>query len=392
MEVERRGELAVTWDPDREYARKFRSIKRGDWVLDPTLTECPFYPISEEASNEAEALALATCFFPDRPEVKDPYWQDAARRLFAYIITKKRPTTAGLAELMAQDHLIDEIVKKSEFKILANSAPGLRSSVISHMNLAAQALRMMPTDNHGRRTFTVKQYCDHPQGWIFLTSNPLYMEAMKPLHTLWLASLIMRTMAMGYRKGRPIVHFIFEEASTITVQEFHTALVRLRKCRCPVVYAIQNYADFQVSLGGRAPTVFSQPFTKIIGRTSHPDSAQLLSRSVGKKKVRKTRLTTTVQPGWFKANQRSYTDIEEDVDLLPVDKITNLDDRELYAIQPGKLSHFQLPIIELADRHPPLMERPMPRLNEPAQTEEESEMDIPLIARLRADQGSETHV
>ena len=41
---------------------------------------------------------------------------------------------------------------------------------------------------------------------------------------------------MGRRDDLPTVHMIFEEASTITVQELHLGIIRLRKTRNPVLY------------------------------------------------------------------------------------------------------------------------------------------------------------
>ena len=46
--VERAGEVAVVWDPDREAGR-------SGWIFDPSAEECPYWLISEEVEDEADA-------------------------------------------------------------------------------------------------------------------------------------------------------------------------------------------------------------------------------------------------------------------------------------------------------------------------------------------------
>jgi type IV secretory pathway TraG/TraD family ATPase VirD4 len=240
------------------------------------------------------------------------------------------------------------------------------------MNLAAQPLRMMPSDQKNRRAFTAKDYCEKRQGWIFITSTPMYLEAMNPLHTLWIALLIMRTSGMGYRKDLPVLHFVIEEAASIIIHQFHKALLRLRKTRCPVVIAIQNYSDLEAGYGKYAPSMFSQAFTKVIGRTSDPDSARRLAETIGKKRTKRLRKTIMLSKGLLgigTSKQVSYTEAEEDIDIASRDLIENLPDRDLLVIQPGKLTYTRLPIIDLPDK-PRIAARAMPRL-------EDREMDGP---------------
>lgn len=360
LEAERRGDMAIIWDPDREYARKFYRPERGDWLLDPGVADVPFWPIGDEVRDEAEAIALATCQFPDIAGVRDPFWTEAARRFFAWLLVTFHPTTAELGYLMANDHLFDKMVKGTEFEtILTNTAPGLRSSVISHLNLAAQPLRMMPATADGRRTFTVRDYCAKRNSWVFLTSRPSYSAALKPLHTMWMGSFITRLIDAGKRKDLPTVHLVIEEASSLILQEFHTALVRLRKTENPVVFAIQNFSDLKAAYGDRALTIYSQPKTKVFYRISDNESAKKAEETIGQKTFRVIRETYNTGKG---GRHVSFAVQKEREAVIPQSRIMNLEDRDGFLVQPGVVVPFRIPIVNIPDRTPPIQERVIPQV------------------------------
>ncbi|HEX3684973.1 MAG TPA: type IV secretion system DNA-binding domain-containing protein [Bryobacteraceae bacterium] len=54
-QIESRGEVAILFDPDREYIQEFFSESRGDWVLNPKDERCPYWPIGAEADDEARS-------------------------------------------------------------------------------------------------------------------------------------------------------------------------------------------------------------------------------------------------------------------------------------------------------------------------------------------------
>lgn len=66
-QIAARNEVAIIFDPDREYIREFYREDRGDWVLNPKDDRCPYWPIGEECDDEAEATPIAIGLFPDEP-------------------------------------------------------------------------------------------------------------------------------------------------------------------------------------------------------------------------------------------------------------------------------------------------------------------------------------
>ena len=137
--------------------------------IDPTDVDCIYWDPRQEYKNEGEAYALATRFFPDNANLKDPFWNNSARGLLAVLSALHQPTISDLALWCANDEEIDRRVVGTEYeRILTSNAPGMRSSIIAHLNLIAQPLRMMPQHPEGRPVFSVREYCNHRRGWVFI--------------------------------------------------------------------------------------------------------------------------------------------------------------------------------------------------------------------------------
>ncbi|MBS1867726.1 MAG: type IV secretion system DNA-binding domain-containing protein, partial [Acidobacteria bacterium] len=66
IEIERRGESAIVYDPALEYIPQFLNPSRGDVVLNPLDQRMPYWTPGAELRHDAEALTLAASLFTDR--------------------------------------------------------------------------------------------------------------------------------------------------------------------------------------------------------------------------------------------------------------------------------------------------------------------------------------
>ena len=155
-QVETRGDVAIIFDPDREYIQEFFDENRGDWVLNPKDDRCPYWPMGEEAEDEAEATPIAMGLFPDAP-TRQQFFLSHTRAIFAYLLAAYKPTVNELAFWMAHPEEIDKRVKGTEHEhtLTANAAPQ-RAGILGSLNEAGKPLRMMPSDKAGRRVWTVR--------------------------------------------------------------------------------------------------------------------------------------------------------------------------------------------------------------------------------------------
>ena len=191
-QIEARNETAIIFDPDRQYLPEFFREDRGDWVLNPKDDRCPYWPIGEEANDEAEATPIAIGLFPDEP-TRQQFFLSHTRAIFSYLLATYRPTVNELAYWMAHPEEIDERVKGTEHQhtLTANAAPQ-RAGILGSLNEAGKPLRMMPTHAEGRRSWTVRDWAKQRQGWIFITSTPDTIDALRPIQSLWLDMLILK--------------------------------------------------------------------------------------------------------------------------------------------------------------------------------------------------------
>jgi hypothetical protein len=85
-QIAERGETAIVYDPAMEYLPQFYDPARGDVILNPLDSRCPFWTPGDEIQHPAEALALAASLFPDQ-EQGHRFFVDAPRKIFAYLLS-----------------------------------------------------------------------------------------------------------------------------------------------------------------------------------------------------------------------------------------------------------------------------------------------------------------
>lgn len=336
FQVEERGEIAIIFDPDREYIQEFFSEERGDWVLNPKDERCPYWPIGAEASDEAEATPIANGFFPEEPTMQR-FFLTHTRAIFAYLLATYKPTVSELAYWMAHPEEIDKRVEGTEHAhtLTANAAPQ-RAGILGSLNEAGKPLRMMPAHPDGRRIWTVREWVKDRSGWIFITSTPDTIDALRPLQSLWLDMLILKLQANQRKPNQRRVWMILDElASLNALPQLHTALTKQRKSDNPIVLGFQGMSQLDALYGKKAETILSQAFTNIVLRTREPRAAKHLSELIGKAQLERIRESKPAR--WFQRRHRTYS-TERVVDPVVMEsEIQGLEDLTGYFVQQDKV-------------------------------------------------------
>lgn len=289
-QIAARDEVAIVFDPDREYIREFFREDRGDWVLNPKDQRCPYWPIGDEADDEAEATPIAIGLFPDEP-TRQQFFLAHTRAIFAYLLATYKPTVNELAYWMAHPEEIDKRVVGTEHAhtLTANAAPQ-RAGILGSLNEAGKPLRMMPAHAEGRRSWTVREWSKKRKGWIFITSTPDTIDALRPLQSLWLDMLILKLQTAAPNAGQRRVWMVLDElASLNALPQLHSALTKQRKSDNPIVLGFQGMSQLDAIYGKKAETILSQAYTNIILRTREPRAAEHLSKLIGKAQLERIR-------------------------------------------------------------------------------------------------------
>ena len=373
-QIEARSEAAIIFDPDREYIQEFFSEKRGDWVLNPKDDRCPYWPIGIEANDEAEATPIAIGLFPDEP-TRQQFFLSHTRAIFTYLLATYRPTVNELAFWMAHPEEIDGRVRGTEHQhtLTKNAAPQ-RAGILGSLNEAGKPLRMMPSHPGNRRSWTVREWGKNRRGWIFITSTPDTIDALRPMQSLWLDMLILKLQTEAWRPGQTRVWIILDElASLNALPQLHSALTKQRKSDNPIVLGFQGMSQLDAIYGKKAETILSQAYTNIILRTREPRAAKHLSELIGKAQLERARESKPSQ--LLRGRNGSYSS-ERVVDPVVMEsEIQGLEDLNGYFVQQDKVVAMRFSPRPKRKRAPALVERVIPPVqHRPLNPEPEPEL------------------
>jgi energy-coupling factor transporter ATP-binding protein EcfA2 len=359
-QIEERGETAIVFDPDREYLREFFHVGRGDIILNPKDQRCPYWAIGEEASDEAEATPIAEGLFPDHPTAQ-LFFLKHTRAIFAYLLAYYRPTVNELGHWMAHPEEIDRRVKDTEHAhtMTENAAPQ-RAGILGTLNEAGMSLRMMPSHLEGRQKFTVRAWSRKRHGWIFVSSTPDTIDALRPLQGLWLDMLILKLQGERSDRDARRCWLVLDEVQELNkLPQLPKALTKQRKSGNPIVIGFQGMSQIDAHYGKQAETMLSQPFNNFILRSKEPRAAKYLSDLIGRVQIERLRET---KPASFLGGnrQRSYN-TERVIESLVLDsEIQGLEDLTGYFLQGGKVVRVQFAVRAPRILAPGLIERIIP--------------------------------
>ncbi len=344
QQIEHRGESAIVYDPAGEFTERFYSPKRGDWILNPLDARSPYWTPASELRNPAEARTIATSLYQPMNDKKGEFFTDAPQKIFAHLL-KYRPSPQELVQWMSNEDEIDRRVEGTELaQIIAKGAQQQRSGVLGSLGLIADSLRLLPTKAQANgREWSANEWSKKREGWIFLTSTENTQEALRPLHSLWLDSLVLRLLTTPQPGQRRAWFVIDELASLQRLPQFHTALTKGRKSNNPIIFGYQGKAQLEVIYGHLAEVMLSQPSTKFVLKTAEPKAAKWASELIGEIEIERVR--ETVADG--KRQGKSFMMDRQIEPLVMSSEIEGLADLHSFVKLGNYVSRFSFPPMEL---------------------------------------------
>ena len=360
-QVEARGDSAIVYDPACEFVKQFYSPHRGDIVLNPLDARMPYWNPSKELRRKAEAKALAVSLY--QPEgVSNRFFVEAPQKIFAHLLTYL-PTPEDLVKWMSDPAEIDRRVKGTEYWMLIDpKAPQQRTGVLGSLNMSADSFRLLPKEHETTSTWTATQWAETRRGWIFITSRPTMREALRPLISLWIDTLVLRLLNEPTPDQRPVWFVIDELASLQRLPQLHTAITENRKSQNPVILGFQGRSQMEARYGQDAEAMLSQPATKIFLRTTEPRAAKWVSEAIGEVEIE--RLRETHYDG-SRAGKNFALDRQTEPLVLP-SEVSGLDDLRGFLKYGNHVARFSFPFIALKEKNPGFAERAMDDLIVPS--------------------------
>lgn len=366
MQVEERGETAIVYDPALEYTPQFYDPKRGDVILNPVDARMPYWSPCDEVQHEAEAEGLAAALFKDDPRT-NPFFVMVPRQIFAHLLIEqpKRTPEELLAILRDERELAKRLKDTEHAAAIYPEAGPQRGGMIATLNSVSNALKLLPRRAESKSSWTALEWSKQRQGWLFITSPPEFRERLRPLISMWLDMLVLRTMNQGRPGARPVWFILDELQSLHALPQLHTAITESRKAGNPVVLGFQGRSQLEELYGRKAEAMLSQPATKIFLRTDEANSAKWISQTIGDVEIE--RLRESRMEGHFPQHRHSRNfQLERTTEpLVMASEIQGLPDLHGYLKSGNLVVRVSFPYIELPKRHEALIARKItPQLKE----------------------------
>ena len=344
-QIASRGDSAIVYDPAREYVKRFYDPGRGDVILNPLDSRCPYWGPAEELRTRSEAKALSVSLFQPPQDRKGEFFIESPQKIFAFLMAYG-PTPDELVKWMSDPEEIDRRLKGTEHAHLIDAkAHQQRAGVLASLGLVADSLRLLPRKEEARGTWTATEWAEKRQGWIFLTSLPAEREALRPLQSLWIDWLVLRLLNEP-TEGQKQVWFVIDElASLQKLPQLHTAITENRKSRNPVVLGFQGKAQLEFLYGHLAEVMLSQPATSVWLTTKEPNAGEWVSKFIGKVEIERLRETH------FDGTRagRNFTLDRQIEPLVMESEISGLADLHAYMKYQNYVTRFSFPYFDMPE-------------------------------------------
>ncbi len=350
-----------------EALARFYRPDRGDVILNPTDDRCAYWNISSEGYDLATYKTVMASLFPP-PTVRDPnsdIFNQWTVSLGAYLLDQFRPSTETFGSWIANYPEIERRVKGTihQYTLPANASQQ-RAGVLGTLALAGDPLWMMPSISEGRGEFCIRDWTRNPEGWVFISSDADTRPALKPLISMWMDLFILGLLSSKTSKRTKL---IYDELHTLqTLTRLHDGITMLRSAGHQIIASVQNQEQLKHLYGDQTRTILSQAYTKWIFATSDPDSADILERIGGKRKL--LRLEQTHSHGTFYERDRNSSRVVEVVEpAISSTQIKGMSDLHAYFVQRGfkngkmVVVPVEIPYIDLPEKHPPCVARVVPQ-------------------------------
>jgi hypothetical protein len=258
---------------------------------------------------------------------------------------------------------IDRRVKGTEYWALIDpKAPQQRTGVLGSLNMSADSFGLLPREEETTSVWTATQWAETRCGWIFITSRPTMREALRPLISLWIDTLVLRLLNEPMPDQKPVWFVIDELASLQRLPQLHTAITENRKSQNPVILGFQGRSQMEARYGEDAEAMLSQPATKIFLRTTEPKAAKWVSEAIGEIEIERIRETH------FDGSRtgRNYALDRQTEPLVMPSEISGLDDLRGFLKYGNHVARFSFPFISLHEKSPGFDERQMDDLIVPS--------------------------
>lgn len=282
-----RGDRVIVCDPNGHHLSRF--FKNGDTVLNPFDLRSPGWSIFNEVRKDFDYDRLAHSLVPDGLG-SDKQWHHYAQVLCAETTRALMLRGDGSTEKMM--HWLT-IAKADELATLLAGTPaqGLFDKDASKALASTRFILTTQLNPHKYLKpgeFSLRTYLESGRGNLFITWREDMQTALMPLISTWTDIVANAALSLPANAERRIWLVLDELGALGRLNSLESILTRGRKHNICVVSGIQSTAQLDRIYGRESAIVLRSCFRNLVVfavAKSDPDTAEMLSRSLGEREV-----------------------------------------------------------------------------------------------------------
>jgi energy-coupling factor transporter ATP-binding protein EcfA2 len=299
LQIQERKQSAIVLDPDCEFLQEFYDEKRGDVVLNPLDSRCPFWSPwlefrDDSFAMDCEAMAFSLIRGQERTG-NEKFFNQSSRTLIEAIfaVVKDRGSSEGITAFLAlpREEIQQALKDTQAFPLIDPGAHEQGAGILATAANALKPFHHLPQRNQASRVWSARTWTTAREGWVFLPSTEDARAAIQRLQGVWLDSLV--RWLMSAEIGSDQVWIMADELPAMEYQpQIEQLVTRGRKRGLAVVMGFQNVSQLRSIYGhDGAVTLTSSPTTKVILRCDEAETAKWASELLGSREIERMNMT-----------------------------------------------------------------------------------------------------
>lgn len=286
--IRKRGQRAVIYDVSGELVSLY--YRPGiDHILNPfDARSATWNPWLDAESYEYAALAKS--LIPDPKGNADPFWVEAGKATLEALLLQSPDLDALVSTgLSAPLPELAAVVRDAGFEGMIGPEKTFQSTR-STLAVYLRALAMLPNVNRDDTTaFSIRRWLEADDGsWLFLSVPSRGREALRPLVSMWLDTVVRQAMSLRPDPDRRVWLSLDELPSLQRIPSLAPALAEGRKFGLSAIIGVQTFPQLQEIYGKElASALWGLLKTRLYLRIADADTCETVSKEIGDQQLRR---------------------------------------------------------------------------------------------------------
>jgi type IV secretory pathway TraG/TraD family ATPase VirD4 len=359
QKVMSRGDKAIIYDFKGDQVAKFYDPEKHV-LFNPFDKRCAQWNVFNEIESPLDIRSIANSLIPITGN--DPYWSNAARDVFAGILTacyqagrKTNDEVYRCCSMPAQElssFLARYPGTETATRHLAQDKAG--ASILSIMSSSTQCFEYL---RNIKGDFSIRKWAsdDTDKRCVFLTNYTEISDTIRPILSLFVELAGKRVLSMPDNLQRRFFFFIDEFGTLNNLPTIPTMLTNGRSKGMSIWIAIQDIGQIEKIYGKDiSQTIINSCATSFTFAVNDPFTADFISKKLGEREIRQVNVSHS--DGQSSSSTTSYQTMNERV--VMASEVQNLPNLVFFLKIPEyNITPLALNILSIPDRQPAFTQR-----------------------------------